>query len=707
MARRYTLKTHLPERTFRIAYESELNPEQLAVVEAGQGALLVIAGAGSGKTRTLTYRVARLIESGVPANEILLLTFTNRAAREMVGRVQALVGEGLGRDLRRLWGGTFHSVANLTLREFGARLGYGERFAILDREDAGELMKSCIAELKMGERGRRFPKGDVLVKIVSTAVNTQTPIADVVADAYPHFASLTEEILEVAAHYMRRKRELDAMDFDDLLLNWKVLLVEHPEVRAAQAGRFRHILVDEYQDTNRLQGDIVDLLASVHPPAGTGSVMVVGDDAQSIYSFRGAHFANIFEFPKRHPECRIFHLTANYRSTPEILRLANVAIAHNDKQFEKALRPTRKEGMLPALVPCRDVYQQAEFVCQRLLEMRDEGIDLKDIAILYRAHHHSLELQVELSRRNIPFIVRSGLRFFEQAHIKDVLCYLRFVVNPRDELAFKRTVKLHPGIGAGLADALWRLATGEASAGKDPLERLLSSRAFEVVGRRGARGLGAWQALVRRLAPPTLWTAPGEMIRLVLEHGYEATLREAFTNAESRIEDIEQLADFAASYEDVDAFLQEVSLLAELEGEEVIDGGDPDEYVTLSTIHKAKGLEWRGVFVIWLADGRFPVSAAYRSLESLEEERRLFYVACTRARDELYLTYPLTHSSRDRERTVLKASPFLQELAEAEEEAPVYEKWLLEGEGADAAAPAAIEAGRVPDLLGRGRDEEL
>ncbi|MDF1566194.1 MAG: ATP-dependent helicase [Deltaproteobacteria bacterium] len=688
--RRYTLKSNLPAKVnWRIDYAAQLNDEQRAVVEAGGGQLLVIAGAGSGKTRTLTYRVARLIESGVRPEEILLLTFTNRAAREMVGRVRELVGEALGADLRRLWGGTFHHVAHLTLREHASELGYGDRYGILDREDAGDLMKACVAELGFHDLPRRFPKSDLLVRLVSMAVNTQSSLPDLLAEKHPHFASLSDEVIAAAARYAERKAALNVMDFDDLLLNWKLLLAERPAILAAQGGRFRHVLVDEYQDTNRLQGDIVELISSVH-----GNLMVVGDDAQSIYAFRGAHFANIIGFPERHPECQVFHLTENYRSTPQILGLANASIEMNVKQFPKELHATRGDGALPALVPSRDVFEQAAFVAQRLLELRDEGMELKDLAVLYRAHHHSLELQVELSRRGIPFVVRSGLRFFEQAHIKDVLCHLRFLANPRDELAFKRVIRLSRGVGGATAERLWQWMLGRESERASPLDAFLRKEALAEVPARAQASVASLQTLLRELRRPSLQAAPGEMIRAILDQGgYGEYLRETFLNGDGRIEDIEQLADFAGAYENVDAFLDEVGLLTELEAEDVVDGADPDEHLTLSTIHKAKGLEWRGVFVIWLADGRFPVSAAYRDPDGLEEERRLFYVATTRAKDELYLCYPITHTQRDHERVVMKASPFIEELPEGEG-AP-YEKWSLE---ADDALPP-LPSGSTPPLL--------
>jgi len=688
--RRYTLTRKPASRGYKIDYERELNPEQLEVVKAGGGPLLVLAGAGSGKTRALIYRVARLLEDGVAPDQILLLTFTNRAAREMVGRAGELVGEALGHDISRLWGGTFHAMANRILRTHGHHLGYNERFGILDQEDAAELITACVAELGYAQGPTRFPKAKVLLNLVSATVSRQLPLADLIQEERPQFARLTDEILEVSRRYLQRKRELNLMDFDDLLLNWKVLLIEQPEVKAALSGQFRHVLVDEYQDTNRLQGDIVDLMASAH-----GNLMVVGDDAQSIYSFRGAHFENILEFPQRHSQAQVFHLNTNYRSTPEILCLANASIAHNERQFPKTLSPVRPEGLAPALVPCRDVSQQADFVAQRLLELRDEGVALNEIAVLYRAHYHSMELQVELHRRGIPFEVRSGLRFFEQAHIKDVLSFLRFVANPTDELAFKRGVRLQPGVGAATAEKLWRWLR-EGAAG--PLAQLKREGLAEQAPPRARPGVRRYAEFVTYLARPSRREQPGELLRAVLrEGGYKDLLHDSQLNADSRVEDIEQLSDFADGYSDLYTFLSEIGLLTELESEEVVEGSEPDEQLTLSTIHKAKGLEWRAVFLIWLADGRFPVPNAYRSLSALEEERRLFYVAATRARDELYLCYPITHTSREGGLVVMKASPFVEELPGPGGDPP-FEKWLLDEAEVAPDAPS-VEAGDGPTAL--------
>ncbi len=684
MSRRYQLE---PARHGPVPLDHAglLNEAQQRVVDAGEGPLLVIAGAGSGKTRTLTWRVARLLHDGAAPDSLLLLTFTNKAAREMLRRVEEVAHV----DTRSIWGGTFHHVAHRVLREHAEALGYARGYSILDREDARDVMGAAVADCGLAVGARRFPKADVLVDLVSMAVNTQTPLADVVATRRPQFMALTEDVLRVARRFAERKHALNAMDFDDLLLNWKLLLAEHEAARRALAERFRHVLVDEYQDTNRLQGDVVDLVASVHR-----NLCVVGDDAQCIYGFRGAHFANILEFERRYPDARRFDLTVNYRSTPQILALANRSIACNLRQFEKELTAVRPDGPRPALVPCRDVEQQARFVAQRVLELRDEGIALGEIAVLYRAHHHAMEIQLELARRGIPFVVRSGVRFFEAAHIKDVLAHLRFAANPGDELALKRVLRLAPGIGSATADALWGALLARRRSAAGSVDELLSPDVAGHVPPRGRAGYRRAVDVLRSLARPPTCDLPGEAIEQVLAGGYQEHLEAEFVNPESRIEDVRQLAEYARGYEGTEPFLAELALLTELTAETVSEGGEPDEKMVLSSVHQAKGLEWRAVFAVWLADGRFPSAQALRDRDGEEEERRLFYVACTRARDELYLCFPIMAAPRDRERVVLKASRFLEELPG--DPAP-YERWQLDDPGV---GPAALPAANDMALPG-------
>ncbi len=662
--RRYSLKTSSSPRKGLVDYERDLSDEQRAVAQCDPQPTLVIAGAGSGKTRALTYRVAHLLETGTPPEKILLLTFTNKAAREMMARV----GQLCRIETRKMWGGTFHHVAHELLREHGSRLGYADRFGLLDREDAKEVMASATADLGLGVGQRRFPRPDALIDLWSSAINTQRPLSEVIGAEAPQFVALEDEILRVARRFAERKAQMNAMDFDDLLLNWKRLLCEVPAVRDSVTRRFAAVLVDEYQDTNRLQGEIVDAMAAPH-----GNVLVVGDDAQSIYAFRGAHFENILKFPERYPRCQEFRLLTNYRSTPAILALANASIACNRKQFHKELRAHREGGALPALVPLRDVHQQAEFVAQRVLELREEGIPLREMAVLYRAHTHSMELQMELARRGIPFLVRAGVRFFEQAHIKDVLAHLKFIQNPQDELSFKRIVKLVPGVGAASADALWAQVEQWSRQGRDPRTQIDSlTQLVPPKARAGLRALGAaLQSLV------SLRSQPSEMIRCVLhEGGYGEALKIRYANAQARHDDVLQLSDYALQAESLEQLLADLTLLDSLEAEDVVEGGKPDEKLTLSSVHQAKGLEWRAVFLIWLADGRFPSAPALRAADGEEEERRLFYVAVTRARDELYLTYPMMQEERGEARLLLRPSRFLDELPTSP--TPPYEKWTID-----------------------------
>ncbi|MFL6530600.1 MAG: ATP-dependent helicase [Chthoniobacterales bacterium] len=631
MSRQYTLQ-HAPAAAgVHINYAAELNEQQLAAVTAPPGPLLVIAGAGSGKTRTLTYRVAYLLENGVDPRNILLLTFTNKAARQMTDRVVNL----LPVDASGLWGGTFHSIGNRMLRRHGSVLGYSSGFTILDREDQKDLINTVVASSGIDPKEIRFPKGDVLAEIFSFVVNTEHSMEEMLAEKFPYFLPLIEQIRDVHDRYERKKKATNSLDFDDLLEKTLRMLKEHAEVADFYQRKFQFILVDEYQDTNKIQADLIDTLAAQHR-----NVMVVGDDAQSIYSWRGANFKNILEFPKRYPDAQVFKIELNYRSVPEILEVANAAIAPNVEQFKKELAATRESKELkPAVVALNDGSEQAAFVAQRILELRDEGIELNDIAVLYRSHYHAVELQLELSRRGIPYQITSGVRFFEQAHIKDVAAFIRFVANPRDEVAFKRMIKLLPGIGNKSADNLWNAweksldASGEI---KSWSERLMPMQVT-------AKSKKSWQQLAYTLdemAPAGVPNPPSEMITSVVEAIYDDYAKANFTNYELRREDLNQLAAFARQFGSVDEFLSQLALISNVDAEAAPNATADDEAVNLSSVHQAKGLEYHTVFVIWLTDGMFPSTRSLDTREAIEEERRLFYVAITRARDELYLTYP-------------------------------------------------------------------
>jgi DNA helicase-2/ATP-dependent DNA helicase PcrA len=669
--RRYVLKKPVGLRTYRVDYDQELNEEQREVVLAGGGPVLVIAGAGSGKTRTLVYRVSRLIESGTDPSRILLLTFTNKAAREMLRRVEAL----LSVDTRRLAGGTFHSVGNRLLRRFGTRIGLPSNFTILDPEDSREMLEASVSDRRVKVTELRFPKGDVLLDLYSFTINTRRPFTEVLAERAPHFAALEDEIVAVFGRYRERKRAAGACDYDDLLLFWKRLLEENPETLRQLAGSFEHVLVDEFQDTNALQGELVDGMAQIRR-----NVTVVGDDAQAIYSFRGASFANILGFPERYPEAKTFRLTINYRSTPEILALANASIARNEKQFPKELRAARETGPVPAVVPLPDIPDQARFVAQRLLEWHDEGEKLSDLAVLYRAHYQAMELQIELTRRGIPYEIRSGTRFFEQRHVKDVLAFLRIVVNPKDELSWKRALKLFPRVGERTAAAVWEAIKDRP----DPLEAFRGVREQSMDLPRGAdSSLRAFRSLLARVDSPSVRSAPAEAIRVVVEDVYRDFARAHFPNGDARLDDLEQFAQFAQPYDSVRAFLDEVTLYNELSGEDVVAREPEDDRVVLSSVHQAKGLEWSRVIVMGLSEGRFPSYRSTATPEGLEEERRLFYVAVTRAKNEVALVYPMLARDRYGVDVILEPSRFIAELPDE-----VFERWTVEMEPMPEEAPA-------------------
>src|SRR5262249_15686283 len=598
MSRQYTLQRSPVSTSVHIDYAAELNEQQLAAVSAPPGPILVIAGAGSGKTRTLTYRVAYLLENGIDPRNILLLTFTNKAAREMLNRVANL----LPVDASGLWGGTFHSVGNRILRRHGSALGYSSGFTIMDREDQKDLIDAVVTSAGIDPKEIRFPKGDVLAEIFSFIVNTEKLLEELLAEKFPYFLPLLEKIQDVRERYEKKKKATNSLDFDDLLQKTLSMFQQHERIAEVYRRQFQFILVDEYQDTNKIQADLVDLLARDHR-----NVMVVGDDAQSIYSWRGANFQNILEFPKRYPDTQVFKIELNYRSVPEILEVANAAIAANVQQFRKHLSATRESKALkPALVALNDSGEQAQFVAQRILELRDENVDLNDIAVLYRAHYHAVELQLELSRRGIPYQITSGIRFFEQAHIKDVTSFVRFVANPRDEVAFKRMVKLLPGIGNRTAENLWQRWAADVVAASADRRLGTTSASTDATGPRysfgerlreltvPAQSKKSWEQLAHTLeeiAPAGQPNLPSEMITSVVEAIYDDYAKVNFTNYELRREDLNQLAIFARQFKDVHEFLSQLALISNVDAEVAPMQLNDKEAVNLSSVHQAKGLE--------------------------------------------------------------------------------------------------------------------
>ena len=680
MARKFVLTARRVGTAVDLA--GELNDEQRAVVTAAGGPMLVVAGAGSGKTRALTYRLAWLVHNGVDPSRILLVTFTNRAAREMLHRVELLVKH----KTRNIWGGTFHHIANRILRQHGRRIGIEPDFTILDREDARDLLGSCVAQAGIPIEKRRFPRKALLAKISSFVQNTLEPLETVLAKRYPMFQQDAAGIEKVLNLYAVRKRKEQFLDYDDLLSGWLVLLTDHADVRELLSEQFMHILVDEYQDTNAIQGRLMDILAEKHR-----NLCVVGDDSQSIYSFRGASFENIIRFKERYPDAREFRLETNYRSTPEILALANASIAQNERRLPKNLRAIRPSGLKPTVVPCHDHFVQSRFLGEYILHLLDEGRRLNDLAVLYRSHWHSLEIQLELQRRNIPFQVRGGLRFFEQAHIKDVLAHLRVAHNPRDELAWLRVFLLLPKIGKALSRRLWM----HIAAAADPFAEARRATTADLLPVPARTFYKPFAALLGELKSIS---SPADMIDRVMEKYYDDYLVSHYDGAGLRREDIKGIANFAGQYNSVEAFLSDVSLAGDFSGETVVTGPVEQEFVTLSTVHQAKGLEWPVVMIPWLADGRFPTDMAINTQDEEEEERRVFHVAVTRAKDEVYLVVPQVYRSRGG-LVMMKPSRFLTELQE-----DLTEKMELE-EGqsfitvGEPSSPEQVEATRDVKLL--------
>jgi DNA helicase II / ATP-dependent DNA helicase PcrA len=644
MARRFVLQSRTAAG--QPDFSQELNPEQLAVATAPGGPMLVIAGAGSGKTRALTYRLAWLVAQGVDPGRIMLVTFTNRAAREMLSRVGLLIK----RETGDMWGGTFHHIANRILRKFGQRIGIQPDFTILDREDARDLIAACVAETGVDTKERRFPQKAVLASISSFMQNTLESLDQVLVRRYPMFIKERDGIEKVLMTYISRKRAGQMLDYDDLLAGWLELLTYHQDIREQLQAMFDHILVDEYQDTNAVQSTIVDMMAQTHK-----NVCVVGDDSQSIYSFRGANFENIVSFLERYADAREYKLETNYRSTPQILALANESIALNERRLHKILKSVRGSGLKPAIVTCHDHFVQSRFVAEYILQLLDEGRKLNDIAVLYRSHWHSLEIQLELQRRNIPFEVRGGLRFFEQAHIKDILCCLRILNNPYDELAWQRVLRMLPRVGAVLSRRLWEHVSSTdnplAAAQGDAAERLFpgSARPF-------------YREFTTLLGEVSKLNSPADAIDDIVKKFYGDYATSHYDGAAMRLEDIKGLSSFAGQYNEVGAFLADVALAGEFAGESVVTGPTEMEFVILSTVHQAKGLEWPVVMIPWMADGRFPTDMAINTQEELEEERRVFHVAVTRAKDELYLVTPQVWSRRGGVVVMMKPSRFLMEL---------------------------------------------
>jgi DNA helicase-2/ATP-dependent DNA helicase PcrA len=643
---------------------ADLNEAQAAAARHGDGPLLVIAGAGTGKTRTLVYRVAHLIERGARAERILLLTFTRRAAQEMLGRVERLAGPA-GKQVH---GGTFHATAHRLLRRFGSAAGLPSDFTIMDQGDAEDLMQLSRAQLGYGEkRTKRFPKKETLHRVFSRHVNTERPVAEIVREEYPAFEEYVDDFRRIYADYTERKATRNLVDYDDLLLFWATLLEASPELGGRIAGLYDHVLVDEYQDTNVLQARILRGMCRAHR-----DITVVGDDAQSIYSFRGASFRNILDFPQQFPGARVVTLEENYRSTQPILDATNALIARAAERYTKSLWTGRAGGEAPWLVAARDEQQQTAFVVDRVLELHEaEGVPLREIAVLFRAGYMSADLEIELTNRKIPFEKWGGLKFLEAAHVKDVLAFLRVLENPRDEVSWYRALLLLPGVGDVTARAAIATLSAEAwdpdafarfqppARARDAHARLVAT--LRELRRRRAEGAPAAAGDGGDGGDGgDAGSVSAEIARI--RAFYDAILREKYDRPEPRLADLDQLQTIAAGYPSRAAFLSALALEPPSATQDLAGGsGSEDDALVLSTAHSAKGKEWDAVFLIWAVDGWFPSSRALDDDDETEEERRLMYVAMTRARNHLAVVYPLNSygSRRGADYSIDQLSRFL------------------------------------------------
>ena len=644
----YILKRQPEEtapRKLSIDYAAALNPQQLAAVTAGDGPSLVIAGAGSGKTRTLVYRVAYLIDSGVDPSNVLLLTFTRKSAQEMLQRA----GELIGVRSERVCGGTFHSVANMLLRRYGRAIGLEPGFTILDRSDAEDLIALVRSQLGLNEKDKRFPRKSTIAEMFSKSENTLRSLDEIVVEEFSHFADHLDALGQLQKGYQAAKRQRQLVDYDDLLVLLRQALTQDPQTRQAIARLYRYILVDEYQDTNRLQAEVIRNLAVTHQ-----NVMVVGDDSQSIYAFRGATFKNIMEFPTLFPGTTIYKLEENYRSTQPILNLANCIIEEAAEKYTKHLFTRKLDGPLPTLAEAAGENAQSRFIAQKILELREEGVPLSEVAVLFRNSFHSFDLEIELSRRGLPFVKRGGVKFIETAHVKDLLAHLRVVANPLDTVSWHRVLMLVDGVGPKKAqDLLASLVKSEK-----PYHVLRESS-----GRSGQGLRDLANTLESLSGSDDLSTA--DRVNHIYEY-YLPILKEQYDDYPKRIRDLDHLHTIAEGYPEVDGFLADLALEPPDGSAVDIEASDrDDERMVLSTIHSAKGLEWQCVFVIWVVDGKFPSIYSFVTDEELEEERRLFYVAVTRAKRHLYLTYPINVFDKGSGMLLSKPTRFLDHVSPA------------------------------------------
>lgn len=647
--KKYVLKKRPVIKTdYKVNYEEDLNEAQLEAVKSKDGPILVIAGAGSGKTKTLTYRVARLIEDGIKPENILLLTFTKKAAAEMLSRATIV----LDNRCEKVAGGTFHSFANIILRKYSKLLGLKNNFTIMDRADCEDVINHIVGQL-FPKKEKRFPKKSTLLDIYSKSINKVTPTKQIIADEFPQFAHCEDKIIEVHKAYVAYKRENSVLDYDDLLLYIKLLLENNDGLRKRLSNEYKYIMVDEYQDTNTLQADVIRLLASEH-----NNIMAVGDDAQSIYSFRGANYRNILDFPRLFENTKIIKLEQNYRSTQNILKLTNEIISKAKEKYTKKLFSNIVSPQVPALICAKDTQMEADFICQRILELLDEDISLSDICVLTRNARMSYNLEIELSKRAIPFQKFGGPKFMETAHIKDVVAHLRVILNPDDVISLTRILLLLKGVGASTVNNIMPIIKGDL---KPDIKLLPSNKSQSLTPLFNTLG---------QLRDYSTTKKPEEIVSAIINY-YRPILKDKYDDFSKREKDLDHFEYLSTQYSNLEDFISDLALEppdASVEG--MYKKNSDDEALTISTIHSAKGLEWDSVFIIGAVDGRFPSAYSFNSEEEMDEELRLMYVATTRAKNNLYITYPVDMYDYSINMVLSKPSRFLDGIPD-----DILERW--------------------------------
>lgn len=665
MAKKYTLKRInktgiqkpiIDEARFSINYQHELNSVQFEAASAVEGNYLVIAGAGTGKTRTLVYRVARLIELGYDPKSILLLTFTRKASREMMNRAAQL----LDSRCSKINGGTFHSFANVTLRRYAKAMGLNSAFTILDQGDSEDVINLIRGQLDLAKLKKRFPNKKTILRVLSLSTNTSPTIEDILESDYPHFSQYAEKIKQIQELYTQYKRNNSLLDYDDLLIYLLEFLTHNSGTAKALLSTIQFVMVDEYQDTNKLQADIVKALSVFN-----NNVMVVGDDSQSIYAFRGANFKNIINFPTLFPNSKLIKLEENYRSTQEILDFANHIIEYAIEKYPKELFTRIKDGELPAIISADTDNMQSRFIVDRVLELREEGIPLGEISVLFRSSHHTFDLEIELNKANIPFIKFGGMKFVETAHVKDVLAFLRISMNPKDYVSWYRVLLLHEGIGPKRAQLIMdEIASTDLKS--------VNLRDSVAIAKSNSKILNLLE-IVENIRKN--YKLPADKLELILSY-YNPLFKNKYDDFNKRKKDLDALINISSNYETLEDFLADMALEPPQDSIVDVDAEDKeDEFLTLSTIHSAKGLEWHSVFVMHAMEGFFPSAQSYDSIDSLEEERRLMYVAITRAKQNLFISYPMNVFDRYTGFTLAKPSRFISGISEE-----LAEEWTIDEE---------------------------